>query len=154
MDKLKDPIFLEISWNRLISFVDEAAAALVRTAFSSIIREAQDYACVLFDAQGRSLAQSTTSVPSFIGTLPHTMRHFQQSLGTEGWAPGDVVITNDPWIGSGHLQDISMVAPISIRRAGWWLSAALSRIRPTWVANGRRNAGKSTRKACRFPSAS
>lgn len=112
MEKINDPIFLEISWNRLISFVDEAAAALVRTAFSSIIREAQDYACVLFDAQGRSLAQSTTSVPSFIGTLPHTMRHFQRTLGSEGWAPGDIVITNDPWIGSGHLQDISMVAPI------------------------------------------
>lgn len=111
-EKLKDPIFLEISWNRLISFVDEAAAALVRTAFSPIIREAQDYACVLFDAEGRSLAQSTTSVPSFIGTLPHTMKHFQEAAREEGWAPGDVMITNDPWIGSGHLQDISMIAPI------------------------------------------
>jgi len=116
VEKLKDPIFLEISWNRLISFVDEASAALVRTAFSSIIREAQDYACVLFDEKGRSLAQSTTSVPSFIGTLPHTMRHFLEAYKDEPWAPGDVAITNDPWIGSGHLQDISMIAPIFDRK--------------------------------------
>ena len=56
---------MEISWSRIISFVDEAAAALVRTAFSPIIREAEDYAVVLFDAEGNSLAQSTTSAPSF-----------------------------------------------------------------------------------------
>lgn len=110
--RIKDPIFFEISWSRLISFVDEAAAALVRTAFSPVIREAEDYAVVLFDGRGRSLAQSTTSVPSFIGTLPNTMRHFQQAMKEEGWHPGDVVITNDPWMGSGHLQDISMVMPI------------------------------------------
>lgn len=112
MRKLDDPIFMEISWSRLISFVDESAAALVRTAFSPVIREAEDYAVVLFDGDGNSLAQSTTSAPSFIGTLPKTMRHFRAALQEEGWHPGDVVITNDPWIGSGHLQDISMVAPI------------------------------------------
>jgi N-methylhydantoinase B len=116
MSKVSDPIFLEISWSRLISFVDEAAAALVRTAFSPVVREAEDYAVVLFDGQGRSLAQSTTSVPSFIGTLPNTMRYFRQAMETEGWYPGDVVITNDPWIGSGHLQDISMVMPIFSRK--------------------------------------
>lgn len=103
---------MEISWSRIISFVDEAAAALVRTAFSPIIREAEDYAVVLFDAEGNSLAQSTTSAPSFIGTLPMTMRHFLAAMKEEGWHPGDVVITNDPWIGSGHLQDISMIAPV------------------------------------------
>lgn len=117
MSKLNDPIFMEISWSRIISFVDEAAAALVRTAFSPIIREAEDYAVVLFDGDGNSLAQSTTSAPSFIGTLPMTMRHFRAALKEEGWNPGDVVITNDPWIGSGHLQDISMIAPI-FSRAG------------------------------------
>ena len=74
--------------------------------------EAEDYAVVLFDGNGNSLAQSTTSAPSFIGTLPKTIRHFQAAIKDEGWHPGDVVITNDPWIGSGHLQDISMVAPI------------------------------------------
>jgi N-methylhydantoinase B len=101
-----------VSWNRLISFVNEAAAALVRTAFSPIIRESHDYACVLFDATGKSVAQSSTSVPSFIGTLPNTMRHILAKYGRDQWNPGDVAITNDPWIGSGHLQDISMVAPV------------------------------------------
>ena len=112
MRRVDDPIFMEISWSRIISFVDEAAAALVRTAFSPIIREAEDYAVVLFDGDGNSLAQSTTSAPSFIGTLPKTIRHFMAAMHDQGWHPGDVVITNDPWIGSGHLQDISMVAPI------------------------------------------
>lgn len=115
MRKIDDPIFMEISWSRIISFVDEAAAALVRTAFSPIIREAEDYAVVLFDGDGNSLAQSTTSAPSFIGTLPKTIRHFRDAMKDEGWYPGDVVITNDPWIGSGHLQDISMVAPVFSR---------------------------------------
>lgn len=105
-------VSLEIAWTRLVSVVDEAAATLVRSAFSPIIREAHDYACVLFDAEGRSLAQSTTSVPSFIGTMPRTLDAFRKELGPNGWNPGDVVITNDPWIGSGHLQDISMAAPI------------------------------------------
>jgi N-methylhydantoinase B len=115
MRKIDDPIFMEISWNRIISFVDEAGAALVRTAFSPIIREADDYGVVLFDADGNSLAQSTRSAPSFLGTLPNTMRHFREAMRDEGWNPGDVVITNDPWMGSGHLQDISMVAPIFSR---------------------------------------
>mgnify|MGYP001578843542 CR=1 FL=1 len=101
MRKFDDPIFLEISWSRLISFVDEAAAALVRTAFSPIIREAEDYAVVLFDANGKSLSQSTSSVPSFIGTLPNTMRYFQAAMKEDGWHPGDVVITNDPASWSG-----------------------------------------------------
>ena len=117
MRKIDDPIFAEISWSRIISFVDESAAALVRTAFSPIIREAEDYAVVLFDGNGNSLAQSTTSAPSFIGTLPKTIRHFIDAMRDEGWHRGDVVITNDPWIGSGHLQDISMVAPV-FSRAG------------------------------------
>ena len=116
MRRVDDPIFMEISWNRIISFVDEAAAALVRTAFSPIIREAEDYAVVLFDGDGNSLAQSTTSAPSFIGTLPKTIRHFIAAMKDEGWHPGDVVITSDPWIGSGHLQDISMVAPVFNRK--------------------------------------
>ena len=80
MRKLDDPIFMEISWSRIISFVDESAAALVRTAFSPIIREAEDYAVVLFDGNGNSLAQSTTSAPSFIGTLPKTIRHFMEAI--------------------------------------------------------------------------
>ena len=69
-------IELEILWKRLISVVDEAAAAFVRTCFSTLVRDGNDFAIVLTDAQGRSLAQSTMSLPGFIGCLPATVRHF------------------------------------------------------------------------------
>ena len=69
-------VTLEMLWTRLISIVDEAAAALVRTSFSTIVRESNDFACVLTDARGRSLAQATDSIPSFIGTVPRTIKHF------------------------------------------------------------------------------
>lgn len=107
-----DPITLEISWTRLVSMVDEAAANLVRTSFSTIVRECNDYAVVLTDLTGRLIAQSSYSIPSFICTLPLTVRHFIQKYGTEGIRPGDVFITNDPWLGTGHLPDVNIVVPI------------------------------------------
>ncbi|MBI4505565.1 MAG: hydantoinase B/oxoprolinase family protein [Chloroflexi bacterium] len=107
-----DPIVLEILWNRLVAIVDEAAAALVRTAFSAIVRESNDFACVLLDPQGRLVAQSSISVPSFIGTMPRTVKAFLKIFPLESWRPGDVVVTNDPWIGTGHLPDYSMVTPV------------------------------------------
>lgn len=107
-----DPITLEISWTRLISMVDEAAANLVRTSFSTIVRECNDYAVVLTDADGRLLAQSSYSVPSFICTLPLTVRHFIDRFGADGFKPGDVMISNDPWLGTGHLPDINIAVPI------------------------------------------
>jgi len=107
-----DPITLEISWTRLVSMVDEAAANLVRTSFSTIVRECNDYAVVLTDAQGRLLAQSSYSVPSFICTLPLTVRHFIEKYGAGGFKPGDVMISNDPWLGTGHLPDINIAVPI------------------------------------------
>ena len=71
-----EPIALEIHWKRLVSMVDEAATAFIRTSFSVLVREANDFAVVLTDAQGRSLAQSTMSIASFIGSLPATVKHF------------------------------------------------------------------------------
>ena len=71
-----DAITLELIWTRMISIVDEAAASLVRTSFSTIVRESNDFACVLTDAAGQSLAQNTESIPSFIGTLPVTVKEF------------------------------------------------------------------------------
>jgi len=107
-----DPITLEILWNRLISIVDEAAAALVRASFSTILRESNDFACVLMDAKGRSLAQSTRSIPSFIGTMPISLKKFLEVFPPETLNPGDVIISNDPWICSGHLPDVTMATPI------------------------------------------
>ena len=112
MKKQIDPINLGIMWSRLISIVDEAAATLVRTSFSTIVKESNDYACILMDRNGDSLANNSASIPSFIATLPRTMKHFLKEYPLNKWQPGDVAITNDPWIASGHLPDITMVMPI------------------------------------------
>lgn len=107
-----DSIMLEVIRTRLTSSVDEAAKVIVRTSFSMLLNEANDYACVLTDDQGRLLAQNTASLPAFIGTLPQTVRHFLEGIGAQNMLPGDVLITNNPWMGSGHLNDVSIVKPI------------------------------------------
>jgi N-methylhydantoinase B len=105
-------ITLELLWRRLISVVDEAAASLVRTSFSTIVRESNDFACVVTDAQGRSIAQATKSIPSFIGTVPRTIRGFLDVFPPESLHEGDVLITNDCWLGTGHLPDITVAKPV------------------------------------------
>ena len=110
-----DAVTLEVLWTRIISVVDEAAKAIVRTSFSTLSNEANDFACVLTDARGYALAQNTGSIPSFIGTLPATVRHFLEAMGAEGMAPGDVLITNDAWMGTGHMSDVSLIKPIFSR---------------------------------------
>ena len=105
-------IELEILWKRLISVVDEAAAAFVRTCFSTLVRDGNDFAIVLTDAQGRSLAQSNMSLPGFIGCLPATVRHFLARYPADTMREGDVYITNDPWKGSGHIHDVTTVTPL------------------------------------------
>ncbi len=107
-----DPIELEILWKRLISVVDEASAAFVRTCFSTLVRDGNDFAIVLTDIEGRSLVQSTMSLPGFIGCLPATVRHFLVKYPSNTIKPGDVFITNDPWKGSGHIHDVTTVMPI------------------------------------------
>jgi 5-oxoprolinase (ATP-hydrolysing)/N-methylhydantoinase A len=106
------PIDLEIYWNRLISIVDEAGAALKRTSFSTVVRESNDYTCVMLDADGALLAQSSWSVPGFIGTAPQSLRHFLEVYPKETLVDGDIILSNNPWIGSGHLNDLTMAAPI------------------------------------------
>jgi len=107
-----DAVTLEVLWTRLISVVDEAAKAIVRTSFSTLSNEANDFACVLTDAEGGALAQNTGSIPSFIATLPATVRHFLARMGPAAMRPGDVLITNNPWMGTGHLSDVCVLKPI------------------------------------------
>jgi N-methylhydantoinase B len=107
-----DAVELELLWRRLISLVDEAAAALVRTSFSTLVRESYDFSCIVTDAAGQSLVQATESIPSFIGTLPETVKHFLRFFPPETLKPGDVLITNDIWLGTGHLPDITVAKPI------------------------------------------
>lgn len=110
--RIFDPITLKILWERLISISGEMAATLVRTSFSTIVREANDYACALLDARGNSLAQAAHSIPSFIGTLPITAKHFLRKYPPETLEPGDSLVTNDPWLATGHLPDITIATPI------------------------------------------
>jgi N-methylhydantoinase B len=107
-----DAVTLEILWRRTISAVDEAAKALRRTSFSTLVNESNDFACVLTDAAGQSLAQNTESIPSFIGTLPVTVKEFMRQIGLDNMRPGDVLVTNTPWIATGHLNDITVAKPI------------------------------------------
>ncbi|MGE0724617.1 MAG: hydantoinase B/oxoprolinase family protein, partial [Alphaproteobacteria bacterium] len=112
MTRTFDPVTLELLWRRLISAVDEAAAAMVRTSFSTLVRESYDFSCIITDDRGESLVQATESIPSFIGTLPATVKHFLAAYPPEMLAPGDVLITNDIWLGTGHLPDITVAKPI------------------------------------------
>src|SRR5215468_7589154 len=109
---IDDPVALQVVWTRLIAIADEAAATLRRTSFSPIVRESNDFACVIFDAAGNAMAENTIGIPSFNMTLSRTLQHFLNLRPAAEWRPGDVGISNDPWLTSGHLPDITMVAPV------------------------------------------
>ena len=96
--------------------VDEAAATFRRTSFSTLVREANDFAVVLTDEHGRSIAQSSISIPSFIGTLPETVKHFLRKFPARTLRTDDYLFTNDPWLGTGHVYDISGAMPIIHRK--------------------------------------
>lgn len=106
-----DPITLEILWRRLISIVDEADAAVARTAFSSLLRDAHDYTCMFTDARGRELAQGTLATPGQSGAMAIGVRKLVEKLAAD-FRPGDVYITNDPWALAGHLNDVCVLTPI------------------------------------------
>src|SRR5439155_2347003 len=107
-----DLVTLQVLWSRLIAVVDEAAATLVRTWLSPVVRESYDFSVVLTDADGNSLSQSQASIPSFIGCLPRTVKHFMREFPPETLRPGDVLITNNPWLATGHLPDVSVAKPV------------------------------------------
>jgi N-methylhydantoinase B len=105
-------IQLEIARGRLQSIVDEAGAVLMRTAFSKTVREAKDFACALLTAEGSTVVQSSQSIPVFLGTMTNTVRAFIGSPLMAQLAPGDIIATNDPWLGTGQLFDVTIAAPI------------------------------------------
>ncbi|MSP68430.1 MAG: hydantoinase B/oxoprolinase family protein [Alphaproteobacteria bacterium] len=107
-----DAVSLGILWDRLIAITDEGVSTLVRTAFSTVVREGYDLSVVLLDADGALLAQGTQSIPSFTGSAPATLRHMLNRFPPAELRPGDVVVTNDPWMGSGHLYDINVMRPM------------------------------------------
>jgi len=102
----------QVMWNRLISVVEEQALTLVRTAFSTSVREAGDLSAGVFDREGRMVAQAVTGTPGHVNTMAAAVGHFINDIGPERIYPGDVYITNDPWKGTGHLHDITVCTPV------------------------------------------
>ncbi|WP_231119265.1 hydantoinase B/oxoprolinase family protein [Rhodovulum sp. MB263] len=106
-----DPVGLEIMWARLENVVEEMWLTVCRTAFSLIIAEAQDFACELLDPEGETLAHSPRAMPVFNLTLPRAVKALLARYPADTLKPGDVLITNDPWLCAGHLFDIALVTP-------------------------------------------
>lgn len=104
-------VALQVMWNRLISIVEEQAQALVRTAFSTSVREAGDLSAGVYDRQGQMLAQAVTGTPGHVNAMADAVAHFIRRIGPEAMYEGDIYITNNPWEGTGHLHDITMVTP-------------------------------------------
>ena len=106
-----DAIDYQIMWNRLIAVVEEQATTLIRTAFSTSVREAGDLSAGLFDRQGRMMAQAVTGTPGHVNAMAESVTHFVREIGSQNIFEGDVFLTNDPWMGTGHLHDITVVSP-------------------------------------------
>ncbi len=107
-----DPVSLEIMWARLVTVVEEMWHTIVRTAFSLIVSEAQDFATDLLDPDGESLAHSPRAMPVFNLTVPIAVKALLKKYPPRTLRPGDVLITNDPWLCAGHLFDIAVVTPV------------------------------------------
>ncbi len=101
----------QVMWNRLISIVEEQAQALVRTAFSTSVREAGDLSAGIYNQAGLMLAQAVTGTPGHVNAMADAVAHFIREIGRDNMVEGDVYITNDPWKGTGHLHDITIVTP-------------------------------------------
>ncbi len=106
-----EEIRMQVMWNRLISVVEEQALMLLRTAFSTSVREAGDLSAGIFDPEGRMLAQAVTGTPGHVNTMAEAVLHFMAEIPRGRMYPGDTYVTNDPWKGTGHLHDITMVSP-------------------------------------------
>src|SRR6202049_3927615 len=104
-------IHTQIMWSRLIAVVEEQAQTMLRTAFSTSVREAGGLSAGVFDRQGRMLAQAVTGTPGHVNSMANAVIHFLDAYPLASMKPGDHYITNDPWLTSGHLHDITVVTP-------------------------------------------
>ncbi|WP_426128354.1 hydantoinase B/oxoprolinase family protein [Pararhizobium sp. PWRC1-1] len=104
-------VHMQIMWNRLISVVEEQAVTLIRTAFSTSVRESGDLSAGVFNRGGKMIAQAVTGTPGHVNAMAEAVGHFIRDIGPENIFEGDVYITNDPWKGTGHLHDFTVVSP-------------------------------------------
>ncbi|MEW6687602.1 MAG: hydantoinase B/oxoprolinase family protein [Pseudomonadota bacterium] len=113
---MKQQLVRQILWNRLIAVVEEQANVLLKTAFGAITREAGDLSAGVYDTRGRMLAQAVTGTPGHVNTMATAVAHFLERFPASSLKPGDVLVTNDPWLGTGHLFDFVTVTPAFLRR--------------------------------------
>ncbi|MFC0245502.1 hydantoinase B/oxoprolinase family protein [Falsochrobactrum ovis] len=104
-------VHMQIMWNRLISVVEEQALTLIRAAFSTSVRESGDLSAGVFNQSGQMIAQAVTGTPGHVNAMAEAVGHFIRDIGVENIYEGDVYITNDPWKGTGHLHDFTVVSP-------------------------------------------
>ena len=104
-------IHQQVMWNRLIAVVEEQAQTILRTAFGSVVREAGDLSAGIYDLEGRMIAQAVTGTPGHVNTMARAVDHFLVRFPVAGMKRGDVYVTNDPWLGTGHLFDFVVVSP-------------------------------------------
>ena len=107
-----DELTIQLAWNRLLAIVEEQAQILMRTAFSTVVREAGDLSAGVFNTSGLMLAQAVTGTPGHVNSMADAVGKFLQSHPIESLHPGDVLLTNDPWDGTGHLNDFTVVTPV------------------------------------------
>lgn len=112
MSRQFPPYLLEILWNRLLAIAEEQAQVLMRTAFSTIVREAGDLSAAVFDRRGRMVAQARTGTPGHVNTMARGMRYFLEEFPLEAIEPGDVLLSNDPYKLAGQLNDMCLVTPV------------------------------------------
>ncbi|QAX31883.1 hydantoinase B/oxoprolinase family protein [Leisingera sp. NJS204] len=105
------PARLQVMWNRLLAVVEEQGQTLIRAAFSPIVRECGDISAGIFDVQGRMLAQAVTGTPGHINTMAEAVLHLRERFPVQTMKPGDIYMTNDPWLASGHLNDFLLMMP-------------------------------------------
>ena len=106
---------IQLTWNRLLAIVEEQAQVLMRTAFSTVVREAGDLSAGVFNRSGQMLAQAVTGTPGHVNSMADAVSKFLHKYPLETLNPGDVLMTNDPWDGTGHLNDFTVGTPASKR---------------------------------------
>lgn len=122
------PLHYQLVWNRLLAIVEEQAQTLMRTAFSTVVREAGDLSAGVFNTQGAMLAQAVTGTPGHVNAMAAAVGKFLRKFPCASLVPGDVLLTNDPWDGTGHLNDFTVVTPVFLDRSCVGLFASTSHI--------------------------
>ena len=118
----------QLVWDRLLAVVEEQAQTLMRTAFSTVVREAGDLSAGVFDTHGRMLAQAVTGTPGHVNAMAASVVHFLARFPLETMRSGDVLVTNDPWLATGHLNDFTVVSPVYFENRPVALFASTSHI--------------------------